>query len=121
MAWAVRSTYHTTLQATPSQLVFCRDMIKPLQFISEWDVLRKRRQDRIDQSNSKENKSRIDWDYNIGDKILLTDGDIHRKLDCPTKGPFIVKRVHANGTLTLQMGVETDRVNIRRCQPYIEA
>jgi hypothetical protein len=26
--YAIRSTYHTTLQATPCQLVFCRDMIQ---------------------------------------------------------------------------------------------
>ena len=26
-AYALRSTYHTTLKATPAQLVFCQDMI----------------------------------------------------------------------------------------------
>ena len=29
--YAVRSTYHTTLQATPAQLVFGRDMIYPIE------------------------------------------------------------------------------------------
>jgi hypothetical protein len=31
-AWAIRSTYHTTLQATPCQLVFGRDMIQNIAF-----------------------------------------------------------------------------------------
>jgi hypothetical protein len=31
-AWAIRSTYHTTLQATPCQLVFGRDMIHNIAF-----------------------------------------------------------------------------------------
>jgi hypothetical protein len=31
-AWAMRSTYHTTLQATPSQLMFGRDMIHNIAF-----------------------------------------------------------------------------------------
>jgi hypothetical protein len=31
-AWAIRSTYHTTLQATPCQIVFGRDMIHNIAF-----------------------------------------------------------------------------------------
>jgi hypothetical protein len=36
-AWAIRSTYHTTLQATPYQLVFGRDMIHNIAFRANWD------------------------------------------------------------------------------------
>jgi hypothetical protein len=36
-AWAIRSTYHTTLQATPCQLVFGRDMIHNIAFRANWD------------------------------------------------------------------------------------
>jgi hypothetical protein len=36
-AWAIRSTYHTTLQATPCQLVFGRNMIHNIAFRSNWD------------------------------------------------------------------------------------
>ena len=35
-AYSVRSTYHTTLQATPAQLVFGRDMILPVNFRADW-------------------------------------------------------------------------------------
>jgi hypothetical protein len=34
---AIRSTYHTTLQATPCQLVFGRDMIHNIAFRANWD------------------------------------------------------------------------------------
>jgi hypothetical protein len=34
---AIRSTYHTTLQATPCQLVFGRDMIYNIAFRANWD------------------------------------------------------------------------------------
>jgi hypothetical protein len=37
IAWAIRSTYHTTLQATPCQLVFDRDMIHNIAFKANWD------------------------------------------------------------------------------------
>jgi hypothetical protein len=36
-AWSFRSTYHTTLQATPCQLVFGRDMIHNIAFRANWD------------------------------------------------------------------------------------
>jgi hypothetical protein len=36
-AWAIRRTYHTTLQATPCQLVFGRDMIHNIAFRSNLD------------------------------------------------------------------------------------
>ena len=43
----------------------------------------------VDENNSKENSLRVPHDYQVGDKVLVTDKDIHRKLNCPTKGPYI--------------------------------
>jgi hypothetical protein len=36
-AWAIRSTYLSTLQATPFQLVFSRDMVHNNAFRTNWD------------------------------------------------------------------------------------
>jgi hypothetical protein len=36
-AWAIRSAYHTTLQATPCQLVLARDMSHNFAFKANWD------------------------------------------------------------------------------------
>jgi hypothetical protein len=44
-AWDIRSTYHTTLQATPCQLVFGRDMMHNIVFRANWDQIQKRKQD----------------------------------------------------------------------------
>jgi hypothetical protein len=38
-SWAIRSTYHTTLQATPCQLVFGRDMIHNIAFTANWNQI----------------------------------------------------------------------------------
>jgi hypothetical protein len=38
---AIRSTYHTTLQETPCQLVFGRDMIHNISFRGNWDQIKK--------------------------------------------------------------------------------
>jgi hypothetical protein len=35
-AYAIRSTFHTTLKATPGQLVFGRDMALPIKFMADW-------------------------------------------------------------------------------------
>jgi Integrase core domain len=56
-AWAIRSTYHTTLQVAPCQLVFGRDMIHNIAFNANWNQIQKRKQDIINKSNQKENKS----------------------------------------------------------------
>jgi hypothetical protein len=70
---AIRSTYHTTLQATPCQLVFGRDMIHNIAFRGNWDQIQKRKQDIINNSNQKENKncSKIPYEYKVGDQVLL--------------------------------------------------
>jgi LmbE family N-acetylglucosaminyl deacetylase len=52
----IRSTYHITLQATPYQLVFDRDMIHNIPFRAKWDQIQKRKQDIINKFNQKENQ-----------------------------------------------------------------
>ena len=121
VAYAVRSTYHTTLGATPAQLVFQRDMIYPLAYVAEWDVIEKNKQRLIDKNNSRENATRVDYDYHVGDKILVINTDIQRKLDNPNKGPFTIKRVCSNGTVViLRNNNVTERINIRRIKPFFE-
>jgi hypothetical protein len=81
--WAIRSIYHTTLQATPCQLVFDRDMIHNIAFTANWNRIQKRKQDIINKSNEKENKSGIFYEYKVGDQILLETPGILRKLSTP--------------------------------------
>jgi Integrase core domain. len=42
IAWAIRSSYHRMLKATPAQLVFGRDMIFNNKTIVNWDLVCKR-------------------------------------------------------------------------------
>ena len=44
VGFAIRSTYHTTLQATPGQLVFGRDVIFSIQYIADWQHTKNRKQ-----------------------------------------------------------------------------
>ena len=119
-AYALRCTCHTTLRATPGQLVFGRDMILPIKFNADWALITQNKQNLIDASNKQENKKRIAHIYRIGDKVLLTKPGILRKLSTPRTGPYVVQQVFTNGTISIQKGAVIQRVNIRRVTPYHE-
>ena len=70
--------------------------------------------------NSRENSLRIHQDYQVDDKVLITSNDIHRKLNCPTKGPYPTVQVYSNSTVCVQNGAITEHINIRRCSPYTD-
>jgi hypothetical protein len=119
-AFAIRSTYHTTLGASPGQLVFGRDMLLPIKFKANWAEIKARRQDEIRRNNERENKGRKSYDYKAGDRILLTDARKRSKLSPPREGPYLVEQVFTNGTILIRRGAVSERVNIRRVIPYFE-
>jgi hypothetical protein len=44
IALVLRSTYHTTLQVMPGQLIFGRDMVLNVQHLTDWTVIKTRKQ-----------------------------------------------------------------------------
>ena len=117
-AYALRSTYHTTLKASPGQLVFGRDMLLPIKFKADWALITQRKQEVINESNRRENAKRLAHTYSVGDKVLLEKPGILRKMSIPRRGPYIVQKVSENGTVVINKGTFTHRVNIRRLTPY---
>jgi hypothetical protein len=65
------STFHTTLQASPGQLVFGRDMIHDIRFEANWDIIKNNKEKNIATSNERKNINRIKCKYNVGDRIVL--------------------------------------------------
>ena len=57
--YAVRSTYHTTLQATPMQVVFGRDALLNIKVEADWNLIRNRKQELINKNNLRDNKAHI--------------------------------------------------------------
>ena len=49
IAFALRSTYHTTLQAMPGQLIFGRDMVLNVQHLTDWTAIKACKQQIIKQ------------------------------------------------------------------------
>ena len=118
-AFAIRSTYHTTLQATPGQLVYGRDMIFNIKHEANWKAIVDRKQRKINKNNKYENARRIAHDYKVGDKVLLERHQA-RKMERPYDGPYVITNVYTNGTVTIKKGAVYQRHNIRRIQPYHE-
>lgn len=121
VGFATRATVHTTLNATPSQLVFGRDAMLNAEFNADWELIRLRKQQRINQNNVTENAKRIPYTYNIGDKIMIKE-DPNRKYGTNAySGPYRVTSVRNNGTLRYQKGNIYDTINIRNVTPYQES
>jgi transposase InsO family protein len=70
-AFGMRSIFHTTLQSSPGQLVFGRDMIHNVRFQANWDRIKNNKQKHISSSNKREIVNRIKHYYNVGDGISL--------------------------------------------------
>jgi hypothetical protein len=50
--------------------------------------------------------------------VLLETPGILRKLSTPRTGPYPVTNVYKNGTIRIQKGIESERVNIRSITPF---
>ena len=88
VAWAIRSTYHTVLRTSPGAAIFGRDMLFDIPYIADWTDIGKRRQASVDKDNLKENEKRIDFDYAVGQEVLLKKDGIIRKLEDKYDGPY---------------------------------
>jgi hypothetical protein len=111
-AFAIRSTFHTVLRASPAQLVFGRDMLLPVQFKADWALIHENKQRQIKKDNDRGNARRIKHEYRPGDTVLLTIPHKQRKHRSPREGPYTIEQVNANGTVIIKRGAVSDLVNI---------
>ncbi len=61
-AWAIHSTYHTLLKASPGAAIFGRDMLFDIPYIADWNKIGDYRQRQTDLNTKCENNSQIDYD-----------------------------------------------------------
>ena len=113
-------TINRTMGMTPGAMVFGRDMLLPIPVLTDFNLIRQRRQTMIDENNCRANLRRKLHDYHIGDQVLLVTYDPSKLQDRAT-GPYTVAEVHVNGTVTIQRAPGVlERINIRRVRPYRE-
>ena len=68
---ALRATIHTTTKYTPAQFIFGRDSIINQRYNTDWETIKKQKQDLINKGNERDNRNRTNHMYKQGGKILL--------------------------------------------------
>lgn len=105
---------------SPGAMAFGRDMLLPIPVLTDFNLIREKRQAMIDDNNERVNLQRRFHDYKIGDKVLLITYN-PTKLEDQATGPFTIVKVQINGTITIQQAPGVlERINIRRVRPYYE-
>ncbi len=121
VAWAIFSTYHTILKSLPGAAIFGRDIMFDLPYLAHWISIGRRRQPLVDKTNKQENKRRLDFDYQVGHKVMIEqDGGKLRKVQVKYLGPYMITLVHTNRTIQIQCGSISEQNNIRGVIHYFE-
>jgi hypothetical protein len=94
-------------------------MLFDIPFLADWNKIGDYRQHQTDHNTERENSSRRDWDYKVGDQVLLRKDGILRKGESRYESdPWTITSVHTNGTIRIQRGTKSERLNIRRVTPF---
>jgi hypothetical protein len=120
-AWAVCSTYHTVLKASPGAAIFGREMLFDIPCTADWQKNGEHRQQLTDLNNARKNEGRTGYDYKVGQKVLLRKECILCNAESRWhKNPWLITSVHTNETITVQHRNKIDGMNIRRVKPFEE-
>jgi hypothetical protein len=96
-------------------------MLFDIPFIADWQKIGEHRQQLTYRNNAHENKGRIDYDYKVGQKLLLRKEGILRNAESRyQKKSWLITSVHTNGTIIVQCRNKIDRMNILRVKSFEE-
>ncbi len=88
-------------------------MLFDIPFLADWQKIGERRQSLTDHGNQRKNAKQIDYDYKVGDKVLVINEGILRKAESAYgKESWTITTVHTNGTIRIQHGTKMKRLNI---------
>jgi hypothetical protein len=120
-AWAICSTSHTVLKASPGAGIFGQDMLFDIPLIADWKKIGEHRQQLTDLNTAQESENRIDNDYKVDQKVLVWNNGILREAESRNlKEPWTIMSVDTNGTIRVQWGNKSERMNIQRVKPFEE-
>jgi hypothetical protein len=121
VAWAIHSTYHTVLKASPGAAVFRQDMLIDIPFVADWRKIGEWRRPLTDHGNPQENAKQINYDYKVRDKVLVINKGILRKAESAYgQEPWTIISVHTNGNIRIQRRTKMERLSIRRVEPFTD-
>jgi hypothetical protein len=96
-------------------------MLFDIPFVADWREIGERRQSLSNHGNQLKNAKQIDYDYKVGDKVLVINKGILRKAESAYgKEPWTITTVHTNGTIRIQCGTKMERLSIWRVEPFTD-
>ncbi len=120
-AWAICSTYHTVLKASLGGAILGWDMLLDIPFVADWHKIGDSWQLLTDHVDQQENAKWIDYDYKVGDKVLvINEGILCKAESAYSKEPWTITTVHTNGTIRIQRGTKMEWLSIRRVEPFTD-
>ena len=95
-------------------------MLFDIPFLADRNEIGEHRQHQTDFNTAHENCSWCDWDYQIGDKVLLRKDGILRKSESQYEcDPWTMTKVHTTGIIRVQCKTKSEQLNIRRVIPFL--
>jgi hypothetical protein len=120
-ARVICSTYHTVLKASPGAAIFGQDMLYNILVVADWRKIGEQRQSLTNHGNQHKNAKQIDYDYKVGDKVLVINEGILRKAESAySKERWTITTVHTNGTIRIQCRTKTEQLSIQRVEPFTD-
>jgi len=80
-------------------------MLFDIPYLADWHKIGEHRQKLTDTNTLRKNKTRVDYDYKVNEKVLIAKDGILRKTESRyDNDPWTIVSVHTNGTITVQRG-----------------
>jgi hypothetical protein len=96
-------------------------MLFDIPFIADWKKIGEHRQRLTDLNTAHENEGSIDYDYKVGQKILVrNEGILCKAQSIQQNDPWTITTVHTNGTIRIQYRNNLERLIHRRVTLFIE-
>jgi hypothetical protein len=73
----------TVLKASPGAAIFGRNMLFDILFVANWNEIGDCRQHQTSLNTARKNNMQVDYDYKVGDKVLVKQDGILSKAECP--------------------------------------
>jgi hypothetical protein len=106
------------LKASPGTAIIEQDMLVDIPFIADWKKIGEHRQP-TDRNTNRENESQIDYDNKVVKKYSYRTIVFLRKAESRyLKEPWLTMSVNTNGTIRVQCGNKSERINIQRVKLF---
>ncbi len=95
-------------------------MLFDIPFLADWNKIGDHRQHQTELNTKRENRTGVNYEYKVGDKVLVRkDGILCKTESRYQSDPWTITTDHTNGTIRVQRRSKSERLNIRRVISFL--